>query len=119
MATEMVFSQKKERVSYDEHPQVGWWRKLLLRYLDLNMVCLSQQKGIPPRDRNDAPGPLSRSSAIGSGKAETMRAKQSKENERAFSRPSFLLFDSEWFFNRSRRFYYLFLLLVLITCRSW
>ena len=36
-----------------------------------------------------------------------MRAKQSKENERAFSRPSFLLFDSEWFFNRSRRSYYM------------
>ena len=62
---------------------------------------------------------LSRSSAIGLGKAETMRAKQSKENERAFSRPSFLLFDSEWFFNRSRRSYYmnsyyLFLLLVWV-----
>ena len=36
-----------------------------------------------------------------------MRAKQSKENERALSRPSFLLFDSEWFFNRSRRSYYM------------
>ena len=48
-----------------------------------------------------------------------MRAKQSKENERAFSRPSFLLFDSEWFFNRSRHSYYmnsyyLFLLLVWV-----
>ena len=43
MATEMVFSQKK-RVSYDEHPQVGWWRKLLLRYLGRYMVCFSQQK---------------------------------------------------------------------------
>ena len=41
----MVFSQKK-RVSYDEHPQVGWWRKLLLRYLDCDMVCLSQQQGL-------------------------------------------------------------------------
>ena len=33
--------------------------------------------------------------------------KQSQETERAFSRPSFLPLD--WFFNRSRRSYYLFL----------
>ena len=66
---------------------------------------------------------LSRSSAIGSGKAETMRAKQSKENERAFSRPSFLLFDLEWVFNSSRRSYYmnsyyLFLLLIWVATFS-
>ena len=52
-----------------------------------------------------------------------MRVKQSKETERAFSRPSFLLFDSEWFFNRSRRSsymnsYYLFLLLVWVATFS-
>ena len=69
---------------------------------------------LPPRvesSRGEIPRGDSTPLISGSG-----RTKQSKETERAFSRSSFLLFDSEWFFNRSRRSSYLFLLLVLITC---